>query len=82
MKNKAEPPETERTYNIIVSYCMVCAYVQEDNPRTLACGLSPVYTHNHTITLIVPEPPETERTYNKVQYKCKLLYGLRLCTGR
>ena len=35
---------------ISVSYCMVCAYVQEDNPQALASGLSPVHAHNHTIT--------------------------------
>ena len=29
---------------------MVCVYVREDNPRALASGLSPVHTHNHTIT--------------------------------
>ena len=33
-----------------VSFCMVCAYVSEDNPRALARGLSPVHMHNHTIT--------------------------------
>ena len=32
------------------SYCMVCAYVREDNPRALVSGLSPEHTHNHTIT--------------------------------
>ena len=32
---------------ISVSYCMVCAYVREDNPRALASGLSPVHMHNH-----------------------------------
>ena len=32
------------------SYCMVCAYVREDNPRDLASGLCPVHTHNYTIT--------------------------------
>ena len=29
---------------------MVCAYLQEGNPRALASRLSPVHTHNHTIT--------------------------------
>ena len=29
MKNKAEPPETIRTYNKSVCYGIVCAYVQE-----------------------------------------------------
>ena len=28
-----------------VSYCMVCASVQEDNPGALASGLSPVQMH-------------------------------------
>ena len=32
------------------SYCMVCVYVREANPRALASGLSPVHTHNLTIT--------------------------------
>ena len=36
------------TYLICRSYCMVCAYVREDNPRALARGLSPVQMHNHT----------------------------------
>ena len=36
-----------------VSYCMVCAYVREGNPRALASGLSPVHTHNHTITALL-----------------------------
>ena len=36
--------------NLCTSYCMVCAYVREDNTRALASGLSPVHTHNHTIT--------------------------------
>ena len=36
-----------------VSYRMVCAYVREDNPRTLASGLSPVHMHNHTITALL-----------------------------
>ena len=36
-----------------VSYCMVCAYVWEDNPRASASGLSPVHTHNHTITALL-----------------------------
>ena len=31
---------------------MVCAYVR-DNPLTLASGLSPVHTHNHTITALL-----------------------------
>ena len=30
---------------IIVSYCIVCAYVQEDNPRVLESGLSTVHTY-------------------------------------
>ena len=29
---------------------MVRAYVREDNPQALANRLSPVHTHNHTIT--------------------------------
>ena len=40
-------------YAICVSYCMVCASVQENNPRALASGLSPVHTHNHTITALL-----------------------------
>ena len=38
---------------ISVSYCMVCAYVREDNPRALASGLSPVHAYNHTITALL-----------------------------
>ena len=30
---------------IIVSYCIVCAYVQEDNLRVLESGLSTVHTY-------------------------------------
>ena len=36
-----------------ISYCMVCAYVQEDNLRALASELSPIYTHNHTKTFLL-----------------------------
>ena len=37
-----------------VSYCMVCANVRGDNPRALiVSGLSPVHTHNHTITALL-----------------------------
>ena len=43
----------ERSREISVSYCMVCAYVREDNQRALARGLSPVHTHNHTITALL-----------------------------
>ena len=32
---------------------MFFAYVREDNPRALASGLSPVHTHNHTITALL-----------------------------
>ena len=32
---------------------MVCAYVREGNPRALASELSPVHTHNHTITALL-----------------------------
>ena len=32
---------------------MICAYVREDNPRALASGLSPVHTHDHTITFLL-----------------------------
>ena len=40
---------------ICVSYCMVCAYVREDNPRALASGLSPVHTHKpYNNCLIAP----------------------------
>ena len=28
----------------------VCAYVRKDNPRALATGLSPVQTHNRSVT--------------------------------
>ena len=38
-----------------VSYCMVCAYVREGNPRALASGLSSVYTHNHTVTALLQQ---------------------------
>ena len=38
---------------ISVSYCMVCAYVREDNSRALASGLSPVHKHNQTITALL-----------------------------
>ena len=38
---------------LCVSYCMVCVYVREDNPRPLASGLSPVHTHTHTITALL-----------------------------
>ena len=31
---------------------MVCASVQEDNPRGLESGLSPVHMQNHTITYL------------------------------
>ena len=41
-----------------VSLCMVCAYVREDNPRALASGLSPVHTHNHTITAALLQPQQ------------------------
>ena len=34
-----------------VSYCMVCVYVLDDNPRALASGLSPIHTHSHTTFL-------------------------------
>ena len=36
-----------------VSYCMVCAYLRENNPRALASGLSPVHIHNLTITALL-----------------------------
>ena len=39
--------------SIRVSYCMVCVYVREGNPRALARGLSPVHTHNRTITALL-----------------------------
>ena len=29
----------------MLSYCMVCAYLREDNPRVLESGLFPVQTH-------------------------------------
>ena len=32
---------------------MVCEYVREDNHRALASGLSPVHTHNHTVTALL-----------------------------
>ena len=47
---------SEKIYEIgdtSVSYCMVCAYVREGNPRALANGLSPVHTHNHTLTALL-----------------------------
>ena len=42
-----------RFHSTSVSYCMVCAYVWEDNPRALASGLSPVHMHSHTITALM-----------------------------
>ena len=36
-----------------VSHRMVCASVQEDNPRALASRLSPVQTQNHTMTCLL-----------------------------
>ena len=36
-----------------VSYCMVYAYVREDNPRALASGLSHVHMHSHIITFLL-----------------------------
>ena len=41
-----------KTANVVssVSYCMVCVYVREDNPRALASGLSPVHIHNHGLS--------------------------------
>ena len=41
------------SWQINVSYCMVCAYVREDNPRVLASTLSPIHTHNHTIIALL-----------------------------
>ena len=32
---------------------MVCMYVWEGNSWALASGLSPVHTHNHTITALL-----------------------------
>ena len=32
---------------------MIYAYVREDNSRALASGLSPVHTHNYTITALL-----------------------------
>ena len=43
---------TNSKYKLSVSYCMVCVYVREGNPRAIASGLSPVYTH-HTITALL-----------------------------
>ena len=38
-----------------VSYCMVCAYVREDNKRVLASGLSPrTYAQSYNNCLIAP----------------------------
>ena len=45
--------ERRQRHDTRVSYCMVCAYVREGNPRALASGLSPVHTHNHTITALL-----------------------------
>ena len=45
--------EQEMAQEISVSYCMVCAYVREGNTRALASGLSPVHTHNHTVTALL-----------------------------
>ena len=51
--NKLMDKKIINFYAISVSYCMVCAYVREGNPRALASGLSPVHTHNHTITALL-----------------------------
>ena len=32
------------------NYCLICAYVREDNLRALASGISPVHKHKHTIS--------------------------------
>ena len=60
MKRKKTVPKSKYLYSqfviflkFSVSYCMVCAYVREDNPRALASGLSPVHTHNSTITALL-----------------------------
>ena len=45
--------ERWQSHDISVSYRMICAYVQEDNPQALVSGLSPVHTHNHTITALL-----------------------------
>ena len=37
----------------VLCYCMVCAYVREDNPQALLSGLSPIHMHNHTITFLL-----------------------------
>ena len=40
-------------FGVSVSYCMVCAYAREDNPRALASGLSTVHTDNHIKTALL-----------------------------
>ena len=40
------------THHLCVRFCMVCTFVQEDNPRAKARGVSPVQTQNHTITCL------------------------------
>ena len=44
-----EPITEKALVDLSVIYCIVWAYVREDNPRALAIGLSPVHTHIHTI---------------------------------
>ena len=39
--------------------------------------ISPVHTHNHTITLIVPEPPERERTFNLSVTYCMVWFYIQ-----
>ena len=63
---------------------MVCASVQEDNPRDLASGLSPLKTHNHTISCLLHDTHlhfvlcemfdiehwDTNKRYNNFKYIC------------
>ena len=59
-----------RMSSLSVSYCMVCAYVREYNPRAIASGLSPVHMHNHTII---------SRTYAQPYNNC-LIAPACMCT--
>ena len=43
----------EKYLSICVSYCMVYALVQEDDPRALASGSSPIQTQNHAKTCLL-----------------------------
>ena len=44
--------DTKRVPQILKVIKTGWAYIREDNSRALASGLSPIHTHNHTITFI------------------------------